>query len=533
MVKKEESGRLKKVSRPNSRKSKREGKKVKEKKVELGRDSIYNNSNNSNIPLPTSVYLPKIKMLFDKQKKKLDCAVGQYKGYYYFGIKHIGETQKQMKNQSYRVEEDFTFFITSDKTYIAPDEIEDIECKPLTRENDRWDISLVKDYLNFHNFADSPQEVYEEVLNQYHSYMDFRNEGDYKFLALWDLGTYFFTLFNSYPYVHIHGFKNSGKTKVMDLSSCISFNARRGSCMTTAVMFRIIESEKPTLYLDEFEILEDKKKKEEDRDVELILNAGYKKKGSVPRNEKVGNKWVPTDFNVYCPKMIANISGLADPLASRTIKIIIMRAKSNDTRANKEVDENSVEWLELRNKLYVLALDQWDVVYHLYKNFKKPDGISNRDLELWKPILVLAQFVSSELYEEVLKYTKFKMNERSVEEITGDSWENYLLDVLEKNVRENRYFGIKKEITKWLHDKYFVESEYFDNYKKEIVILYKKMKPSEKWVGNVLSKLPNINKRMVRGLTQVYLSPFIVNDLISRLQARVDPQYVKEAIKNG
>jgi len=524
---KNQSSRVSRVSRGNEPETKEE----KKNEVEFSRVSRVsrdNNINNTNTTLPTLQTLPKqTKMIFSKTKRKLNGAVGILKGSYYFGIKQIGVKQVEDKRGTYKVEDNFTFLITSDKDYVCADDLKDYEIVPYSRENNSWQLFRVEDYLSMYNVVDEPENVFNKVLNQYKNYIDFQNEGDYKLLALWDIGTYFFSLMNSYPYLHLHAFKNSGKTKVMDISSSMSFNARRGSCMTPAVMFRIIEGERPTLYLDEFELLDNKIKSETDRDIELVLNAGYKSKGSVPRNEKIGNNWVPKDFNVYCPKMIANISGLTGALASRTIKIILYRAKPNDNRANREINENDDVWKDIRNDLYLLALEHWKVIQTNYKLLRSPKGVNNRDWELWKPIFTIAHLISDELYKEMLSYALIKIKERKVEDTTGDSWDNFLINVLQKYVLKEDYYSYKT-IAKWLHDDYFVETEYFDKFKGVQERVYKKYKPSSKWIGGQFSKLPNMEKRLVNGVTEIFLNPKIINNMVSRLMAEVKPKYVEE-----
>ena len=506
-------------------------KKKEVEKVDIGRETYNNNNNNIIIPLPmppTSTpsfeikfeQKGKTKLLFETNFKYINTAVGVLNGKYYYGISSLGEKEVETKYGLMKKKQRCSFLVTSDRELLCPSDMDNIECPDLIIQN-QWELFRVEDYLNVMDIPKTPEEVFNNVINQYKEYMDFQDEGDYDLLALWDIGTYFFSLMSSYPYLHLHAFKGSGKTKAMDVSSCMSFNARRGSVLTPSVMFRVVEADMPTLYLDEFEIEENKnKKKDDEKDIILLLNAGYKRGGTAMRNEKEGNKWIPKEFKVYCPKMIANISGLTGALASRTIKIVLLRAKKNDNRANKEVRPEDSQWKHIRNDLYLLGLHNWRNVKSVYESYKPVNNISNRDWELWKPLIALSKFISPEVNKRFIEYATEKINQRENEEVSVSSWENLLLEVLGLKVKEGRFYSIKNEIKQWLWDECFLEEEGFDNFKQTTYKRYTKVKPSERWISGVLRKLGNIEFRRVKGITEVKLDNKLIKNLESRLQAK-------------
>ena len=144
----------------------------------------------------------------------------------------------------------------------------------------------------------------------------------------------------------------------------------------------------------------------------------------------------------------------------------------------------------------------------------------------------MAKLVSQEEYNSLIQYAQFKVEEKTMEESTGDSWENFLLDVLEANVKENRWYSIKGEILQWLLLKYFVERSYWNNKIQEQTIEYKSTKPSERWIANMLRKLPHTKTKLVRGLTQVNLNPSLVSELVKRLRSQNSEKFLREMEEN-
>lgn len=468
-------------------------------------------------------------ILFEDSCKKIRPSLGVLEGNYYFGqiipcmvnvIKTINK-----KQISTRVKRNETILIQSEyEKTIIKSQVKDIECSDLVpMPEQRWELTHIKSYIGGDMYDIDKEKVFDRIKKKYLDYIDFNDSIDYDLLTLWDIGTYFFVLFHSYPYMHLHGFKGCGKTKVMQVSSCISFNGLlMGGIPKNATFFRIIEANSPTLYLDEFELADKNKQDKDEIDLQLVLNAGYKEGGMVYRNELINNKWTPTPFNVYCPKMIANISGLNPTLSSRSIKIVITRAKKNDKRANKEVNFQDSKFKDIRNDLYVLALEKWMDVQSIYNNLKCIDGISNRDWELWKPILSIAKFISESKYKEMVDYALNKIKFRDMENSTGDSWEEFLLDILSTKVEDDKYYGLKDELCVWLWNKYFIECEnswYDKDGQFHIKTEYKKERPQSKWISNTLRKIPGLKFRVVNGLAEVNLSKQIVSEIICRLKS--------------
>ena len=275
--------------------------------------------------------------------------------------------------------------------------------KPIYFEN-RWSLGDVKRYLARDGREIDPRAVFEHVLDPWLTYMELPSFEEYVYAALWDIGTYFHHLFNSYPYKYVGGIKRVGKTKELLLHSCLAHNAVFSNNMSPSSIYRLIQNARTTLLIDETEKLSNPERSQEFRS---ILLAGYKNGEKVYRVERNRrDQLVPEAFEVYSPKALANISGLEDVLEDRC-KVTFLR-RSNDRRiADREIDVKDPKWSAIRDELYRLYLRYWPEVKGCYDELGEHDELMNllnkhgftgyecltaREWELWKPIIALARF---------------------------------------------------------------------------------------------------------------------------------------------
>lgn len=296
-----------------------------------------------------------------------------------------------------------------------------------------------------------PKSVYLLVRNAWQTYIEFDKDEYYDLLTLWVIGTYFFFIFNAYPYIYVGGVKGAGKTKVLNVASFMCHNAVFSNNISTSSIYRLIQSGRCTLLMDETEKLSEK-----DRAMELrnLLLSGYKKGAKVYRTEKkVGERLVPEAFDVYSPKMIANIKGLEDVLGDRCITIIMKRGK-NRSITNNEPKDNNPLWQEIRDSLYSLFLTHFKKVCEVYEvsevSAEGDDLISGRELELWRPIFTLAKFFDIhnpelKLFNKMMELAADKAKEKEAENIT-ETGEYILVQTLLRMVSENgeRYYSVKE-----------------------------------------------------------------------------------------
>jgi phage N-6-adenine-methyltransferase len=137
-------------------------------------------------------------------------------------------------------------------------------------------------------------------------------------LALWTVGTHLYEVFDAYGYLTITAAtKRAGKTRLMELLSFIAARAHHSADITPAALFAMVESEKPTLMMDEAERFAASQK-----DFRAIINSGYRRGGTVTRRQGPAVR----HYKVYCPKVFVLIGDLFDSLRDRSIIINLRRA---------------------------------------------------------------------------------------------------------------------------------------------------------------------------------------------------------------
>lgn len=253
-----------------------------------------------------------------------------------------------------------------------------------------WSYNGVKQFLN--GYTPDYLEVYNAVKTELMRYLDLYDPRHYDLLTLWIIGAYFFSIFDAYPYMYIGGIKRAGKSRCLRTGKYMAFNGALTSDMSPSSLYRLIQNGRCSIFVDENESLNDPSKRQQFR--QLILQGYTKDSGLAYRSEKTtSGKIVPVGYEVYSPKMFANISGLDDVLEDRCIAIIMRRSANKDI-TDVELKGKDPKWQNIRDMLYAFALSHWKEVKSDSDMELIAEGISSRDLELWRPILVLARLFS-------------------------------------------------------------------------------------------------------------------------------------------
>jgi len=324
----------------------------------------------------------------------------------------------------------------------------------------------------------NPSDVFQAIRKKLTRYHEFPDEQTADFIALWIIGTYFFPLFDAYPYLYIWGMKRVGKSKLLHFVSLLAFNALFSNNLTAAAIFRLVDECQTTLLMDETEDLNDPQRK---LDIRSILLAGYKRGSSVYRVEGERRKYV-RDFEVYSPKALANINGIEDVLTDRAITVI-MRRSIDRTIVDSTIDDEDPEWEDIRNKLYLLALGRWSELYKISKTLVNPSAekIIAREYELWHSIFSLAKWVSDDLLNTILPWAEGKSEEKEIIEL-NDNRDLMLLHTLTRHVDKTAEYSAV-QIRDWL------KGEYPEDEVKEMKWI------NTNWIGRAIRRLGFLDSR--------------------------------------
>jgi hypothetical protein len=201
-----------------------------------------------------------------------------------------------------------------------------------------------------------------------------------------------------------------------------------------------------------------------------ILNTGFSNSGIVKRAGSKNQNFAIQRFSTYSPKMFAGIKEIDDVVQDRTIKITMLRKKSEEKIKRYKMSTALIKTQrEIRDDLYILGLqyakDISDIYNNYYDQLEGLEHLENRELDIWEPIFTIANVIdiengNSELTDTLSQFSK----ENSSERLEDDKDLNEtvkLLSVLDGMVDNDNPFPFKtdKDI------KYYETGEVFSYFK--------------------------------------------------------------------
>ncbi len=227
--------------------------------------------------------------------------------------------------------------------------------------------------------------IIQIIIETLKKYVYLENEDEYIIIAAYILLTYCFQLFYKIPYLNLRGEKDSGKTNLIAVMNELVSKPESYSSISEASIFRTIDTEKPTLFLDEVEHLS--KRSAAHKRTFDILNSGYQKNGKLA----ITIKNVVSDYSTFCPKILAAIAKPIDTLESRCIVINMVPAPNKiNTFSDLNVDRGEFAkvkieinaWLH-KNAAKLISLAE-DI-----NNIDILGGLKNRELDKWSPLFLI------------------------------------------------------------------------------------------------------------------------------------------------
>ena len=351
--------------------------------------------------------------------------------------------------------------------------------------------------------------AYKNIIDVLKEYVDLREEY-YNIVALWIIGTYFHKKFPSFPYLYFNAMKGSGKTRTINLITCLSKEGSVQNSMTEAVLFRTTG----TLAIDEFEGVS----KKGSENLRELLNSAYKKGVKVKRMRQKktdeGIRMEVEEFDVYRPIVLANIWGMENVLSDRCISVILERSSRKEIinlieiftdelivkETIKLLDLVSLVSMSFRRKAYT----EWNM-YVKQQNINNTNntnntnninntnntnpfiiinsmGLNGRELELSLPLCLIANEISGDLLNKTTLTLKSIFSQKKEDDLT----ENYDISLYD--------FISKYEETGWVAMTQICSGfkEFLDSNDDWI---------NNKWLGRALKRLVLIKetKRLGRG----------------------------------
>jgi hypothetical protein len=257
----------------------------------------------------------------------------------------------------------------------------------------RWSYDSIVLFLNGAEPSVAAHEVYDALMASLRRYVYHADEYSYVVDVLWTMGTYFYRLWNAYPYLALHGEKGAGKTTLLTWLWAVCFNAEFVVNTSEASLYRSIQAKAPTLLIDEQEGLNSSKAaKEQKADLMGLLKSGYKAGAKVAR-QRMDRPELTEYFDVYSPKALAAIELFEDVLENRAILTFMSRkpaaVATDDDGAI--IARYATEFGDLRDALYVLLMHEAQNIRKITARVRTE--YHNRFKELFLPLYAMAGLV--------------------------------------------------------------------------------------------------------------------------------------------
>jgi len=240
-------------------------------------------------------------------------------------------------------------------------------------------------------------DVLDEVASRFSYYLALP-PGGADALALWTAHTHCFEAFDHTPRLNFCSpEKGCGKTTALDVTAAMTPRSLRTESITAAVIFRLVESHKPTLLLDEVDAYLNQAE-----ELRGLLNAGHKRGAKAYRCEGENN--TVRGFAAFAPAALAGIGGLPGTLHDRSIVVRLVRAKPGEVSARFDSRRIQTE-TQLCRKLARWTADNFDRLKTCDPLL--PETAFNRLADNWRPLFAIAQVAGGDWPQRATKaFTK-------------------------------------------------------------------------------------------------------------------------------
>ena len=227
-------------------------------------------------------------------------------------------------------------------------------------------------------------------------------------LPLWCAHTHLFKVFEHSPRAIVSvPMHQCGKTITRNLSACFCNRALKAENLATAVLYRLVEAQWPTILADEFGGWLG-----QNEELQKLLNSGHERGGVVLRC--VGDNHEVRAFAAFAPIMLCGIGALPVELHDRAIVIRLKRAKRAEVQ--KRFDSRRLEYEhELNRKLAHWCADNRAAIEACEPRL--PERSYGRDADNWRPLFAIAEIAGGDWPQKCADaYAKLTSNEDEVAE---------------------------------------------------------------------------------------------------------------------
>lgn len=184
----------------------------------------------------------------------------------------------------------------------------------------------------------------------------------------------------------------SGKSRAMELTEALVPRPVLSVNASTAYIFRKISDEAglPTLLLDEADAIFTGGKNDASEELRGLLNSGYRRGAVAGRAAIRGKEIVTEEWPSFCAVALAGLNQLPETLMTRSVVVRMKRRRSDQKVEPYRRRVNGDEAQALHDALADWLEDAREQIGTAWPAL--PDGIEDRDADVWEPLLAVADY---------------------------------------------------------------------------------------------------------------------------------------------
>lgn len=214
------------------------------------------------------------------------------------------------------------------------------------------------------------------------------SNGVAELLPYWVLHTYNPALFYFTPRLCIYSpVPRCGKSQLLQLLEMTTFRPLNVSNITSAGIFRTIDALHPTMLIDEADTYMNG-----NSEMRGVINAGFKRGGSIMRNIESKGNYIPKPFKCFAPMAIAGIGMRDDTIMDRSIVVVMRRRKPTEHIEKLRPGALEPHTEQLRAQCMRFMADNAEIIAQMAPQM--PAFLNDRAADIWEPLFSIAMAIS-------------------------------------------------------------------------------------------------------------------------------------------
>jgi len=216
------------------------------------------------------------------------------------------------------------------------------------------------------------------------------------FCAAYVISTYLLAAFTAVGYIWLTGLRGSGKSTVATIIARLAFLPLMASASSTLPALRGHADAGGTLVLDNFDTVNNKD--DTTKTLRSFCELGYTRGAFVALQvlNSTGRGWETARADVYANRVFTAVAEPPDALDSRCVKVLMFRTDDASKGARSPWDDDNwpVKPHDLVQQCWMVTLVHLADAARIVRTITDVEtGLTNRDLQVWRPVLTVARLV--------------------------------------------------------------------------------------------------------------------------------------------